>query len=272
MTARCNSDIHGHSTETENIAMQRSFTQKIWYALQSLIFQAGLSSFTKTYITYQPDAAADFNQHPEFKTLLKNFIEGNQKNNAGDIVRLWALLMNCKQILADNIPGDFAELGVWRGNTAAVLQYYASISDRKLFLFDTFTGFDGRDLTGTAITHDFSNTSIDMVRQTLGTDYGGTHFVKGYFPDCITKEHEHRQYALVHLDCDLFKPMEAGLNFFYPRMPRGGLFVLHDYSSGHWPGAKQAIDAFCHRTGEQLILMPDKSGSAFLRKSGQLTT
>jgi O-methyltransferase len=60
--------------------------------------------------------------------------------------------------------------------------------------------------------------------------------------------------------------MKAGLDFFYPRMPRGGLFLLHDYSSLCWPGAKQAVDEFCRATGENLLLMPDKSGSAFIRK------
>ncbi len=50
-------------------------------------------------------------------------------------------------------------------------------------------------------------------------------------------------------------------------MPVGGLFLLHDYSSKHWAGAKLAIDEFCKASGEYVICMPDKSGSAFLRKT-----
>jgi hypothetical protein len=71
----------------------------------------------------------------------------------------------------------------------------------------------------------------------------------------------------VSLDCDLYEPMKAGLEFFYPRMTRGGIFLLHDYSSFSWNGAKKAIDEFCGQSGEFIVLMPDKSGSAFLRKA-----
>jgi hypothetical protein len=42
---------------------------------------------------------------------------------------------------------------------------------------------------------------------------------------------------------------------------------LHDYSSLYWDGAKLAVDEFCAENGELIILMPDKSGSAFLRRS-----
>jgi hypothetical protein len=60
--------------------------------------------------------------------------------------------------------------------------------------------------------------------------------------------------------------MKAGLEFFYPRMARGGLLLLHDYSSLHWEGARQAVDEFCAANGEFPILLPDKSGSALIRR------
>jgi O-methyltransferase len=60
--------------------------------------------------------------------------------------------------------------------------------------------------------------------------------------------------------------MFAGLTFFYPRLPPGGLLILHDYSSGHRICACQAIDAFMAHKPERLVLMPDKSGSAILIK------
>ncbi|MBC6438941.1 MAG: hypothetical protein GDA49_00695 [Rhodospirillales bacterium] len=46
--------------------------------------------------------------------------------------------------------------------------------------------------------------------------------------------------------------------------PSGGMCMLHDYFSSSWLGNKEAINEFCARTGEQPILMPDKSGSAFI--------
>ncbi len=150
------------------------------------------------------------------------------------------------------------------------MAYFASQSQRKLYLFDTFSGFDSSDIKG--IDKDktaghFSDTSLNMAKDVIGNYNETCFFIKGHFPNSISEFHRSRQYAVVHLDLDLYEPMKAGLNFFYSRMPKGGLFLLHDYSSMCWEGAKKAIDEFCMEQNQYIILMPDKSGSAFIRKS-----
>ena len=233
------------------------------------IFHIGFSHWGPFVTTYQPDSHTAFQAHPEFEELQKRFSTHNKRNNAGDTTRLWSFMLNSKQILAESIEGDFAELGVWRGNTAAILAHYAEEHQRKVFLFDTYEGFSKDDLTGIDAKKDtdFNNTSIELVKQVIGPAVTQCFFVKGFFPDTITDEHRNRQYAIVSLDCDLYAPTKAGLTFFYERMPKGGIFFLHDYSSLHWDGSKKAIDEFCKESGEHIILMPDKSGSAFLRKT-----
>ena len=92
-------------------------------------------------------AAADIHHRtPEFRALYQSWIAGNRRGNGGDLTRLYAFILNIKHCLADGVAGDFAELGVWRGNSAAVLAHFAALSDRRVYLFDTFTGFDARDL------------------------------------------------------------------------------------------------------------------------------
>lgn len=233
------------------------------------IFHLGFSSWGPFFTAYQPDSHTAFQAHPEFKELQKRFTAHNRRNNGGDTARLWSFIMNCKQVLDEGIQGDFAELGVWRGNTAAILAHYAHQANREVLLFDTYEGFSKDDLTGIDAQKemDFNNTSIDLVKNVIGPNAHRCVFVKGFFPDTITADHSARQYAIVSLDCDLYAPTKAGLQFFYERMPKGGLFLLHDYSSLHWNGSKQAIDEFCKESGEHIILMPDKSGSAFMRKS-----
>ena len=55
------------------------------------------------------------------------------------------------------------------------------------------------------------------------------------------------QYALVHLDADLYSPQFSGLQYFYPRMTPGGVIIIHDCNnefsgsiplvvSGKYPG------------------------------------
>lgn len=233
------------------------------------IFRVGFSQWGPFFTAYQPDSHAAFQAHPEFRELQKRFSDHNQRNNGGDTARLWSFILNCKQILSEGIQGDFAELGVWRGNTASILAYYATQHQRKVFLFDTYEGFSKEDLTGidAAKDTDFNNTSIELVKKVIGSNAACCSFVKGFFPDTLTEEHASRRYAIVSLDCDLYAPTKAGLHFFYERMPKGGLFLLHDYSSLHWDGSRKAIDEFCKDSGEYVILMPDKSGSAFIRRT-----
>jgi SAM-dependent methyltransferase len=221
------------------------------------------------YVAHQPDSYSTFGAHPEFDELYRKFSAHNRPNNSGDSARLWSLILNCKQVMGDGIPGDFAELGVWRGNTAAVLAHFAAAHQRQVDLFDTFSGFDSNDIVGIDANKPmvFGDTSMKMVREVIGANQGICNFVPGYFPGTLTDLHRSKQYAVVSLDCDLYEPMKAGLDFFYSRLAPGGILFLHDYSSLHWNGAKLAVDEFCKTSGEFIVLMPDKAGSAFLRRS-----
>jgi len=234
-----------------------------------MVFRFWPATWSPLYLTYHPDSHWVWSAHPEFEDLRDRFVDRNTLNNGGDTTRLWSFILNIKQLLSEGIPGDFAELGVWRGNTAAVLAYYAGMGSRAVFLFDTFEGFHKRDLTSVDAdkARAFTDTSLDLARQIIGKSFTHCRFVKGYFPDSITQQAKDRTYAVVSLDCDLYEPMRAGLEFFYPRMSDGGIFFLHDYSSLQWDGAAKAISEFCRERNEYLILCPDKSGSAFFRKS-----
>ena len=222
----------------------------------------------KLYLQYHPDSYSLAKKYPEFNLLFERFIQQNEKNNLGDINRLWSFIININQIIEERIEGDFAEVGVWRGNTAAVLAYYAVLGKRKVFLFDTFKGFDKRDLKGLDNTKpvEFSDTSVSFVKNVIGENSEACEFIEGYFPESLNNSHQLR-YSIVSLDCDLYEPTKAGLDFFYPLLSRGGILLLHDYSGGYWNGCKKAIDEFCELHKEFVILLPDKSGSAFIRKT-----
>jgi len=217
------------------------------------------------FLAYYPTSVMSFSNRMD---LYRSWIRGDKIGKNGDASRFIGLILNLRQLLNEGIDGDFAELGVWKGNSAAILAAFAAESGKKLFLFDTFAGFDRRDLIGDDKDKNegFQDTSIDFVREAVGRDEVTT-YVKGYFPDSITPEIADRSFALVHLDCDLYAPMKAALEFFYPRMAKGGMLILHDYSSGCWPGGTRAIDEFCETVGEYPTLWPDRQGTAIIRKS-----
>lgn len=233
------------------------------------LFSSGFGNFRAGFLAYHPDSQTRFHEHPEFEALFERFRTGNKRNNGGDISRLWSLILNIKQVLGEGVEGDFAELGVWRGNTAAVLAHFAQLHQRKVYLFDTFEGFSERDIVGPDAGHgkSFSNTSMGMVSDVIGANMSHCELCPGYFPDTVTEQHANSKYAVVSLDADLYLPLKAGLEFFYPRMAHGGILFFHDYSSQLWKGASQALNEWAADSGEKIILMPDKSGSAFFRKT-----
>jgi hypothetical protein len=170
------------------------------------------------------------------------------------------------QIQKECLEGDFAELGVYKGATAAVLARHTRQLNRCLYLMDTFEGFDERDFRGVdAGPHiGFRDTSFEAVRARVGD--ANTVYIKGYFPQTATKLPDDGRYCLVHIDADLYGPIMSGLEYFYPRMVPGGFLVIHDYGSLNWPGAEKAVDTFFVDKPECVIQMPDSAGSAVIRR------
>ena len=218
-------------------------------------------------LSYRPDADFVFRTLPKAALLRRYWIEGNASNNLGDGSRLYALVLNVMQISHDRVSGDFAELGVYKGNSARVLCHFAEQEHRRVFLFDTFSGFDERDLKGVdnARRRQFYDNSLEAVKAFVQSPQAI--FVAGRFPESITSEAAQANYALVHIDCDLYEPAKAALEFFYPRLVAGGLLIMHDYSSRIWDGIRHAVDDFVATIPEQIVLWPDKSGTAVVRKN-----
>lgn len=216
----------------------------------------------------RPDSHNDFARFEDYPRLFKLWVANNHEASCGDLSRFYALYLNVCQVLNDAIPGDLVELGVYKGNSASILASLARRHQRHVFLFDTFGGFDQRDLRGIDSQHkvgQFADTSLQKVQQLVGTD--SVTFVQGFFPESTSHVTMPDKIAVAHIDCDLYEPMKAGLEWFYSRLSPGGIMLLHDYSSGHWPGATRAIDEFFRDRPEKPILLPDKGGSAVIRKA-----
>jgi hypothetical protein len=65
---------------------------------------------------------------------------------------------------------------------------------------------------------------------------------KGWFPDTAADVTD--TFVLVSLDFDLYSPIKAGLEWFYPQMNKGGVIVIHDYFHSNYDCSK-AVDEFC---------------------------
>jgi O-methyltransferase len=242
--------------------LAREFAQTVMRTLGAFLNARN----SKIYLAYRPDSHFDFGDFPHFPELYRSFVHQSENQNGGDLARLYLLMLNIARVLKDGVAGDIAEVGVYRGNTARIFAAAARASGHRLFLFDTFSGFDAADQADSdRRSTSFTDTSLDAVKTFVGTE--STEYIAGRFPDSLKGVAMPDRFAIVQLDCDLYQPTAAGLSFFYPRISPGGLLILHDYSSGHWSGCRQAIDDFLKDKPERPVLMPDKSGTAIVVKA-----
>lgn len=187
------------------------------------------------------------------------------KVNPLDPIRLLFLMSIVQDLKC--IEGAFAEVGVYKGYTAKI--FHSLDPERKLYLFDTFEGFEKADFGSEKIkknsSDNFDDTSLTSVKEYVGAE-NNVIYCKGYFPDTTNMISKEEKFALVHLDADLYNPIKAGLEYFYPRMQHHGVIVIHDYSSGAWPGVTTAVDEFLKDKHEGIVKIPDKSGTVVIKR------
>ena len=175
-----------------------------------------------------------------------------------------------EQIHEEKIPGDAAELGVFRGDFAALIN--AAFPDRTIHLFDTFEGFPARDVEieqaqglSRAKTGDFKETAENLVEERLPHPERAV-FHKGYFPDSFDGCTE-MTFAFVSVDADLYAPTAAALPLFFDRLSPGGVLLIHDVNSTQFSGAGKAVREFCTERGLLPMPVSDMHGSVVLRKA-----
>jgi O-methyltransferase len=175
-----------------------------------------------------------------------------------DYVRWGTLALIAEEINEKKIDGCIAECGVYKGLFAKGINFF--FPNRKFYLFDTFEGFDQKDIDidrkgkySTANIGDFSDTSIDVVMQKM-LHPENCIIKKGFFPESAKDVNE--KFVFVSLDMDLYKPIYDGLCYFYPRLQQGGYIFVHDYNNDYYSGAKDAVKKFINEHGNTIPYFP----------------
>lgn len=159
-----------------------------------------------------------------------------------------------------SVPGARVECGAYRGATALLLCHAwrsrdARFRGKDFFLIDSFSGTSEsvaedlipvRGLDGATRMEPFfppgkTDVTPDMVRGFFG-DFPDAKLVPGWIPQVFSALPE-REWAFVHLDLTLYEPTLASLEYFYPRLARGGVMICD--GSVFCPGADRAWTRFC---------------------------
>jgi len=203
-------------------------------------------------------------QHAVQEGMISKRLQQLERNYP-DKVRFFNWWFQVERLRKAKVAGDFAELGVYKGESARILHHMDPT--RKFHLFDTFEGLPARDLQlerGEAATYspdNFADTNMERVLRFLGAN---DRFVihQGYFPDTTTGFRDEK-FALVNIDADLYNPTRAGLDFFYPRLSPGGVLLIHDYNP-KWEGVMKAVDDFLASIPENPDILPDMDGTVMI--------
>lgn len=177
--------------------------------------------------------------------------------------RVASLEMAAREVYDKGLGGACAEAGVYQGRFAAYINEF--FHDKKLYLFDTFEGFSSKDIVadrnnGYTIENcgRFGDTSVDGVLNRMM--YKGNCIIKkGWFPE--TTQGLDETFCFVSLDMDLYQPIKAGLEYFYPRLLKGGYIFIHDCNIGHssYKGARVALQEFTRKENIGYVMMADNS-------------
>jgi O-methyltransferase len=150
--------------------------------------------------------------------------------------------------VSEKIKGDIAEVGVYRGASSKLI--CEAKGERSLYLFDTFEGLPKVDkkLDSQFYQGKFASQLVEVKQLLKG--YPNVFIFKGLFPD-TAEPITNKVFSFVNLDVDTYSSTKACLDFFFPRMNKGGMIISHDYY--YAAGVRKAVDEFFSNK-EEIVL------------------
>jgi hypothetical protein len=191
------------------------------------------------------------------------------------LARLDNLQLCIEDALANRVPGDLIETGVWRGGACILMRAVLAahgITDRRVFVADSFHGLPPPDVA--AYPKDegdrhheqlFLGVSRQDVEENFSL-YGlldsQVVFLEGWFKDTLPKAPTDA-LCVMRLDGDMYQSTMEALANLYPRLSPGGYCIIDDYDI---PRCREAVEDY---RSDQRIASPiraiDESG-VFWRK------
>lgn len=192
--------------------------------------------------------------------------------------RLDSLQTCVEQVLADGVPGDLFEAGVWRGGASILMRGVLEAHDdtgRQVWLADSFQGLPppdperypadaGGDLSG------FDQLAVSQARVAAGFERYGllderVHFLEGWFEDTLPTASV-EQLAVLRLDGDYYSSTIVALEALEEKVVPGGFVIIDDH--GAIEGCRQAVADYRGSRGITAEIVPVDWTGAYWRKDG----
>lgn len=169
-------------------------------------------------------------------------------------VRLDHVVRCARTAVEDEVPGDFAECGIWRGGVVAMLRaVLVAYGDMERFVWgaDSFAGLpvpdperypadEGYDWSGV----ETLKVDVDQVRSNIAR-YGllddRVRLLEGWFEDTLPAAPIDR-LSLLRVDGDLYQSTMDVLAALEPKVSPGGFVIIDDYNG--WEPCRKAVDDY----------------------------
>lgn len=191
------------------------------------------------------------------------------------VERMYGLYTSVSYVLSKGLKGDFVECGVWRGGSAmliAKMLINRNITDRKIYLYDTFEGMSAP--TNLDVAYNGQDASLlleesvdnkeqsvwcladlaDVKKNLQSTGFPELNlvYVKGKVEDTLPSNLPNGKIALLRLDTDWYESTKHELNVLFPLLVKDGVLIIDDY--GHWQGCRKAVDEYFEQIQAQVLM------------------
>lgn len=190
--------------------------------------------------------------------------------------RLDNLQMCVERVIADQVPGDLIETGVWKGGSTifmrGILKAYEENS-RRVWVADSFQGLPQPNLDlypddkgDIHFTIDNLRVSLEQVKENFAA-YGlldeQVVFLKGWFSDTLPSA-PIDQLSVLRLDGDMYESTMIALESLYPKLTVGGFVIVDDYCIA---SCKKAVTDYRKRMGINDVILDIDGAGAYWQRS-----
>jgi O-methyltransferase len=166
------------------------------------------------------------------------------------VKRLDSLQRCIQDVVANDVPGDLIEAGVWRGGASIFMRGVLAalgVSDRCIWVADSFEGLPAPDAEKYPADRPLDLHLARQLAISLEEVQGNfrkynllddkVRFVKGWFRDTLPHLSD-RHWSLIRLDGDMYESTIDALSNLYPGLSPGGYLIVDDYQI---PACRQAV-------------------------------
>ena len=165
------------------------------------------------------------------------------------------------------IKGDFVEMGCYKGDTSLVLAEILKGTVKRLFIYDSFEGLPMRgEKDESVLGQDFREGELKVSKREVKERFLRAGLAvpiikKGWFSELSDLDLPD-EIAFAFLDGDFYESIKDSLRLVLPRLTKGGILIVHDYTNPALPGVKKAVDEILK--DRNLMLKVKKRGSCVI--------